>query len=65
MLSRSNMPFWPALGGRAVADVTFVVSTEGRNFDNLRAKHYMSQTETADPPGGSYGTVCAPAQAWR
>ncbi|CSS54116.1 Uncharacterised protein [Shigella sonnei] len=37
----------PALGGRAVADVTFVVSTEGRNFDNLRAKHYMSQTETA------------------
>ncbi len=37
----------PALGGRAVADVTFVMSTEGRNFDNLRAKHHMSQTETA------------------
>src|SRR5699024_1420189 len=37
----------PALGCRAVADITFVVSTEGCDFDNLWTKHDMSKTETA------------------
>ncbi len=60
ILSRSNAPFCPRLGGRTVAFTAFMMTTKRCHFDNFQAKHHVRPGGNDAPPDGNCGIISVP-----